>query len=289
MKENSLNPMATDETVPHDRGLEANEPVAGDAAARELAYEVAHVRVPSDHLPGRQEADREPASGEACTPMEVKQLAQELLKHGYLEEAAKPALFRRAIARHAEVEAALEPLDLTVQLDTHRGVAVVKVAGAAYASSVEGQSAERRSTASQGDAEGMWAHPLVRRQRLTLEQSLLVAILRQAFVLHEQESGVGHSAAKVSLDELLPQFLVYFGDSGSDAKNESRLSILLDQLKTHAVVSEVDKNQEVTIRPLIAHLANPESLAALLRVLKDQASANATPQQPAAAGRQNEE
>ncbi len=57
-------------------------------------------------------------------------------------------------------------------------------------------------------------------------------------------------------------FMTYVGDSGSDAKNENRLLQLLEQLKTHGVVSEVDKKQEVTIRPLIAHLANPESLAA---------------------------
>ena len=45
---------------------------------------------------------------------------------------------------------------------------------------------------------------------------------------------------------------------------------LLDQLKTHGIVSEVDKKHEVVIRPLIAHLANPDSLAALLLLLKDQ-------------------
>ena len=111
---------------------------------------------------------------------------------------------------------------------------------------------------------------MVRRQRLTLEQSLLVALLRQTFVMHEQEAGVGHGAATVAVDDLLPQFMAYMGDSGSDAKNESRLLSLLDQLKTYGIVSEADTKQEVTIRPLIAHLANPESLVALLNVLKEQ-------------------
>jgi hypothetical protein len=120
-----------------------------------------------------------------------------------------------------------------------------------------------------GGDEG-WAHPLVRRQRLTLEQSLLIALLRQAFVMHEQESGVGQSAATIAVDELLPQFMAYAGDSGSDAKNESRLLNLLDQLKIHGIASEVDKKHEVVIRPLIAHVANPDSLAALLVLLKDQ-------------------
>lgn len=190
------------------------------------------------------------------TSLEVKELTQELLKHGYLEEAAKPRLFRQAVVREREILRAFEPLDLAVRLDTHRGVAFVVVGEAALDSTEEGQS---------------WSHPLVRRQRLTLEQSLLVAILRQAFVMHEQESGIGQSAAKVAVDDLLPQFLTYFDDSGSDARNESNLIKLLEQLKTHGIVSEVDSNFEVTIRPLIAHLANPASLSALLQVLTDQA------------------
>ena len=154
-----------------------------------------------------------------------------------------------------EIGAVLEPLDLALRLDSHRGVAFLAVTPASQESS--------------GNEDG-WAHPLVRRQRLTLEQSLLVALLRQAFVMHEQESGVGQGAAIVAIDELLPQFMAYIGDSGSDAKNESRMLSLLDQLKTYGIVSEIDKKQEVTVRPLIAHLANPESLAALLALLKDQ-------------------
>lgn len=178
----------------------------------------------------------------------------ELLKHGYLEERQKQELFRIAILHEREIMAVLEPLDLELQLDTHRGVAFLKVAQSAYENTSD---------------DAAWIHPLVRRQRLTLEQSLLVAILRQAFVIHEQESGVGQSAAKIAVYDLLPQFVTYFEDSGSDANNESRLLNLLDQLKPHGIVSEVDEKQEVTIRPLIAYLANPESLGALLRVLKE--------------------
>jgi hypothetical protein len=198
---------------------------------------------------------KDQAEGSARTSSDVKEVAQQLLKYGYLEEAQNSNLFRRAIVHEREITAALEPLDLVLRLDSHRGVAFLAVAQATNDGS--------------GIEEG-WMHPLVRRQRLTLEQSLLVALLRQAFVLHEQESGVGQSAPAIAVDELLPQFLAYSGDSGSDAKNESRLLNLLDQLKTYGIVSEIDKKQEVTIRPMIAHLANPESLAALLAVLKEQ-------------------
>ena len=206
-------------------------------------------------LSGKPDANTTDES--ASTSSDVKEVSQELLKYGYLEEARKPTLFQRAVVREREIMVALEPLDLRLRLDTHRGVAFLTVADTAYDSSEE----------------GAWSHPLVRRQRLTLEQSLLIAILRQSFVMHEQESGVGQSAAKLALDDLLPQFLTYFDDSGSDAKNESRLSNLLDQLKTYGIVSEIDKNHEVTIRPMIAHLANPESLMALLQVLSEKAQA----------------
>jgi len=206
--------------------------------------------------PGESSLRSPPADAALQTPTDVKKAAMELLKHGYVEEGQKQDLFRSAMVHERAIAEILEPLDLELRLDTHRGVAFLRVSPAAYEATGE---------------DAAWIHPLVRRQRLTLEQSLLVAILRQAFVIHEQESGVGQSAAKIAVADLLPQYLTYFGDSGSDAKNESRLLNLLDQLKPHGVVSEVDDKQEVTIRPLIAYLANPESLAALLRVLKEKA------------------
>lgn len=205
----------------------------------------------------------ETTEGAPQTPTEVKKLTQELLRHGYLEETREADLFRGAVVHQQAITAALEPLDLVLRLDSLRGVAYLAVGEAAYQEP-------------HGD-EG-WAHPLVRRQRLTLEQSLLVAILRQAFVLHEQESGTGQCAATIAVDELLPQFLVYAGDSGSDAKNESRLLVLLDQLKTYGIVSEVDSKQELIIRPLIAHIANPQSLTALLNALKEERQRSGAPE-----------
>lgn len=199
----------------------------------------------------------EPSSIADNVPLEVKEVTQELLKHGYIEEAPNPVLFRKAVVHERAIHEALIPLDLALRLDTHRGIAFLVITKAA-SESTEGDQA--------------WSHPLVRRQRLTLEQSLLVAILRQAFMIHEQESGIGHSIVKVAVDDLLSQFLTYFNDSGSDAQNESRLMNLLDQLKIHGIVSEVNSNLEVTIRPIIAHLANAESLSALLRVLSERAS-----------------
>ncbi len=194
------------------------------------------------------------------TRSEVKQVTQELLRYGLIEEQRKAEIFRRAVTLAGEVTAALEPLDFEMKLDEHRGIAYLIVAKNTDA-----------ADAAVDDGGAEWSHPLVRRQRLTLEQSLLIAILRQAFVMHEQESGVGGAPAKVALEDLMPLFLDYLEDSGSDAKNESRLASLLDQLKAHGIVSEIDKNNEVTIRPLIAHLANPESLAALLRVFQEAA------------------
>lgn len=222
------------------------------AAENNDAFEPVSDSVVQPSMNGDALADAE--EGVIRTSAEVKEVTQELLKHGYIEETAGSNLFRRAMTQEREVSAALEPLDLVLRVDSHRGVAFLAIAQAAkeYAGSDEG-----------------WAHPLVRRQRLTLEQSLLIALLRQAFVMHEQESGVGQDAATIAVDELLPQFMAYVGDSGSDAKNESRLLTLLDQLKVHGVVSEVDKKHEVVIRPLIAHVATPDSLAALLVLLKD--------------------
>jgi hypothetical protein len=214
------------------------------------------------HLSDTGKADISDDDGGPPTSREVKEVVQELLKHGYLEEASRQGLLRRAVVHERAIAAVLEPLDLMLRIDSHRGVAFLAIA---------------RHVAGDATDEDEWSHPLVRRQRLTLEQSLLIALLRQRFMMHEQECGVGQSSAKIAVDDLLPQFQVYFADSGSDAKNESRVLGLLDQLKTYGIVSEVDKQNEVIIRPLIAHLAHPESLMALLRLLQEQ-SHNVDPQ-----------
>ncbi len=229
----------------------------------------------SDNLFDRMAADAgEPIEPELALAAEavegdgtaagVKRAAQELLRYGFLEESSKRDLFRLTTVHAKEIAAALEPLDLDLRIDEHRGVAFLQVARSAYESHQE------------ADA---WTHPLVRRQRLTLEQSLLVAILRQAFVIHEQESGIGECDAKIAVDDLLPQFTSYLGDSGSDARNESRLINLLDQLKPYGIVSEMDNNQEIVIRPLIAHLANPDSLSALLALFFAKARSSDAPRE----------
>lgn len=183
---------------------------------------------------------------DARTPSRLREAVQELLKHGLLEESLKPNLYRIIVNHTAEISAILEPLDLAPGVDDVRGLVYLRVR--------TGELAEQDD----------WVHPLVRRQRFNLEQSLLVAILRQYFIAYEQESGTGASEALVAVDELIPQLQVYLGDLNSDARERTRATQLLDQLKGHGLVSSLDEHQRVTIRPIIAHLANPENLQALL-------------------------
>ncbi|OAI19073.1 hypothetical protein A1355_04900 [Methylomonas koyamae] len=192
------------------------------------------------------------SNDEQRTNRRLREAAQELLKYGLLEEIHKPNLYRIAISHVQELSDILEPLDLAIGIDEVRGLVFVIV---------------RQSEAAEQDD---WAHPLVRRQRLNLEQSLLVAILRQQFIVFEQESGTGASDAIIAIDELIPQLQIYLGDLGSDAKERTRVINLLDQLKGHGLVSTIDSHERVTIRPIIAHLANPENLQALLNWLREQ-------------------
>lgn len=122
-----------------------------------------------------------------------------------------------------------------------------------------------------------WSHPLVRRQRLNLEQSLLVAILRQYFVAWEQESGTGASQAQIAIDDLLPQLQIYLGDPGSESKERTRLLALLDQLKGHGLVTSPDAHERIVVRPIIAHLADPMNLQALLAWLREQIAQQTSP------------
>lgn len=195
---------------------------------------------------------------ERRTPQRVREAVQEMLKYGLLEESHKPNLYRSALSNLEEVDRILEPLDLAMGVDEVRGLVFVTV---------------RQGEVSEQDD---WSHPLVRRQRLNLEQSLLIAILRQHFIAYEQESGTGASQALVAVDELIPQLQVYLGELGSEAKERNRIITLLDQLKGHGLVSALDAHDRVIIRPIITHLANPENLQALVAWLREQVEGAAT-------------
>lgn len=191
----------------------------------------------------------------AITERRLKDAVQNLLSLGLLEESSKRHLYKTAVTYFGQLNNILEPLDFYAQVDEIRGLIFLRVLN-----QVEDPNNDEA-----------WSHPLVRRQRLTLEQSLLVAILRQHFVNYEQEQGVGAEGALVAVDELIPHLQLYLGDSGSESKERSRMMTLLDQLKVHGLVSAPDQHDRITIRPIIAHWANPENLQALLHQISAQA------------------
>ncbi len=189
------------------------------------------------------------------TPPNVRQALQFLLAHGWLESATKPKLFNLIAAQTTLLDALLEPLDLRVVVDDVRGLAFLAV--------VPDYAGDDTDESEQDD----WTHPLMKRQRLTLEQSLLLALLRREFLQREQESGTG-TAVRVTVDSLLPQLETYLGATGSDMQERKRLGQLLENLRTHGMVTEVDAQDCITIRPMIVHLLNPENLQTLLLRLR---------------------
>ena len=203
------------------------------------------------------------AQNSSKTPLNVRQALQFLLAHGWLDSAAKPKLFSLIAAQTTLLDALLEPLDLRVVVDDVRGLAFLAV--------VPDYAGDDTDESEQDD----WTHPLMKRQRLTLEQSLLLALLRREFLQREQESGVG-AVVRVTVDSLLPQLETYLGATGSDMQERKRLGQLLENLRTHGMVTEVDAQDCITIRPMIVHLLNPENLQTLLlrlRALAEQGGA----------------
>lgn len=142
------------------------------------------------------------------TPPNVRQALQFLLAHGWLESATKPKLFNLIAAQTTLLDALLEPLDLRVVVDDVRGLAFLAV--------VPDYAGDDTDESEQDD----WTHPLMKRQRLTLEQSLLLALLRREFLQREQESGTG-TAVRVTVDSLLPQLETYLGATGSDMQERN--------------------------------------------------------------------
>lgn len=214
---------------------------------------------PSDEEVTDKSVHESVASSETRTLKKIREATQELLKYGLLEEVSKPNLYRVVLTYPEEVTRILEPLDLDIGIDEIRGLLYVNV---------------RLDETPEQDE---WSHPLVRRQRLNLEQSLLVAILRQHFVAWEQESGTGASQAQIAIDDLLPQLQIYLGDPGSESKERTRLLTLLDQLKGHGLVTSPDAHERIVIRPIIAHLADPMNLQALLSWLREQIAQQTSP------------
>lgn len=205
-----------------------------------------------------RDADTEPLDGdffrqiddELRTTRTVREVVQLLYKNGDIEESEDPGLYRAAVANADLVERIMEPFDLNVQLDELRGLAFVVV---------------RQEP---GDTADGWTHPLVRRYRFTLEQTLLIALLRQHLIAFEMESGVGAGVAQMTVDDVVTQLHAYLGEPGSDLKDRSRALSLLEQLKNHHLVTTIDSNDRFTIRPLIAHVANPDNLSTLIRWLE---------------------
>jgi hypothetical protein len=171
-------------------------------------------------------------------------------------------MFRLIAEQTARLDLLLEPLDLQVRVDDVRGLAFLAVLPDDDAEQADAQ------------VDDGWTHPLMRRQRLTLEQSLLLAILRREFLQREQEAGIG-SPVRVAFASLLLQIGSYLGETGSDLQERKRLGQLLDNLRTHGMVSEIDEQGWLLIKPMIVHLLNPENLQALLQSLREMRTASA--------------
>ncbi len=233
-----------------------------DRMAAQAAGVEASLLLSKEELPALSAKALE-AQNPSQTPPNVRQALQFLLAHGWLESAVKPKLFGLVAAHTTLLDALLEPLDLRVVVDDVRGLAFLAV--------VPDYAGDGTDESEQDD----WTHPLMKRQRLTLEQSLLLALLRREFLQREQESGTG-TAVRITVDSLLPQLETYLGATGSDMQERKRLGQLLENLRTHGMVTEVDAQDCITIRPMIVHLLNPENLQTLLlrlRAVAEQGSA----------------
>ena len=235
--------------------------IAASAATPQAANELSKEELPALDHQGLEAKNA--STKDARTPPSVRRALQHLLAHGWLESAAKPQWFRLIAAQTTLLDALLEPLDLRVVVDDVRGLAFFAV--------VPDYAGDDADESEQDD----WTHPLMKRQRVTLEQSLLLAILRREFLQREQESGTG-AVVRVTVDSLLPQLETYLGSTGSDMQERKRLLQLLENLRTHGMVTEVDAQDCITIRPMIVHLLNPANLHTLLLLLLEVAAQGGT-------------
>lgn len=209
----------------------------------------------------------------------IKQACQELLKTGLVEKQYKPNIYQTIVASQSTVSAILEPLDLSITVDEVRGLAFLAVAQEVHTMGAAGGMDDHLEQVKPDANDDGWSHPLVRKQRLKLEHSLLIAILRQLYVAHEREAGIGATRATVDLDYLQSTLKSYWKESGSDTIDRKRLVNLLENLKAHGLVSDITTQDEVQIRPIITHVASPNTLIALLQHFQTLAAATQAPEQ----------
>ncbi|MBO6655883.1 MAG: DUF4194 domain-containing protein [Pseudomonadales bacterium] len=190
------------------------------------------------------------------TRSDVKAAVQELLKHGLLESDRNPKLFKLTLQRHSEIQPILDPLDFELVLDDKRGIAYLAPR-------------HKDPDTDLSDEPSDQTHPLVRRQRFNLEQSLVIALLRQQFLSHELEYADQTSYARFSAEELNASLLLYMQSTGSDSLDNRRLTQILEQLRVHKLVTQIDDAGRFGIRPLIAHVGDPASLSSLLDHYKE--------------------
>ena len=197
---------------------------------------------------------------------EGKKSLQELLKSGCIERRQAPGHYDTLLLNIDVLRHYLWALDLAVRIDEVRGLVFLVVAQEPV-SDEDIQPAIAAQSDLDAEEADEWSHPLVRRQRLTLEQSLLLAILRQRFVEVEQQQGIGHDDIHADWEDIKSQFFLYIERSGSDSKDNERLHTILKQLGEHGIVGKVI-GEHIPIRPLIVHLANPDNLGRLLKQLQ---------------------
>ncbi len=184
------------------------------------------------------------------TPKALKTITQELLKNGLIESSNKPELYQRLLSEKHKLANIFEPLDLAVSHDEMRGIAYLTVFKTE-------------------ECHDDWSHPLVRKKPLTLDQSLLVAILRQYYITYELDHGLGSADISIGLEELLALVHTYYGNHGSELADQKRLNETLNKLKEHGIVSGINKYEQITIRPIIVHVANHENLTLLLHAMSE--------------------
>ncbi|VVP13626.1 hypothetical protein PS850_03498 [Pseudomonas fluorescens] len=183
------------------------------------------------------------------TPRVIREVVQELFKNGFIEEADYERLYRAALANTELVDQIFEPFDLNVQIDEIRGLVFIRVLHES------------------GVIVDGWTHPLIRHHAFSLEQTLLIAVLRQYLIECEMENGIGAAIPQMTVDDVITHLRAYLGEHGADFKDRKRAVRLLLQLRSHHLISMNEHSDRFTIRPLIAHVANPENLTALLQWL----------------------
>jgi len=179
-----------------------------------------------------------------------------LLARGYVMIRTKPEFYASLLANDKAVLSVLIDLNLTMQVDHAAGLVALRSLAGTAEEEGEGEDDEDKTV-------------LIRRQRLSQFQSIIVLILRRH---HRDRSLAGDSVITMEIEQIEQALVPFMHLTQSQTREDKRLNGALALCKKHGLILNVRGDESrIEISPLIRLVVDLNWLDTLLTKFKEMA------------------